>query len=86
MLCYDVRDPKRLNKVYKMMNGYGDPVQYSVFLCDLSDTEMVYMKRDLTELLNLNEDRVIIVNTGKGDKIQTMGEPLKHSRESAIIV
>ena len=91
IVCYDVTDPKRLNKTYKKMNGYGDPVQYSVFQCELSDMELLYMQDDLKEILNLQEDRVLIVNTGPsendiGKHILTMGVPLQSRGESAIII
>ena len=36
LVCYDVSDPKRLARTYREMNGFGDPAQYSVFICDLS--------------------------------------------------
>ena len=88
LVCYDVSDPKRLTKTYKLMQGYGDPVQYSVFVCDLSGTELVYMKRDLTELLNLAEDRVLVVDTGPNGhkRMFSMGASLKGGREPVIIV
>ena len=74
-------DPRRLARTYRLMQGYGDPVQYSVFLCELSGVELVYMRRDLTDLLNMGEDRVMVADTGPvengGRHIFTMGSPLK---------
>ena len=32
LVCYDVREPKRLRQTYRTMLGYGDPLQYSVFV------------------------------------------------------
>jgi CRISPR-associated protein Cas2 len=49
------------------MNGFGQPVQYSVFVCDLSPTQRVHLEAALTEILNLKEDRVLIVDTGPTD-------------------
>lgn len=91
IVCYDVADPKRLIKTYKKMNGYGDPVQYSVFQCELSDVELLYMQDDLKEILDLQEDRVLIVNTGSAGNniskhILTMGTPLKSRGDSAIVI
>ena len=57
-------DPQRLARTYRLMPGYGDPVQYSVFLRELSRMELVYMRLDLTDLLNMGEDGVIVVDTG----------------------
>ncbi|MDD4792699.1 MAG: CRISPR-associated endonuclease Cas2, partial [Firmicutes bacterium] len=36
IVCYDISDPKRLRKMYRTMRGFGDPLQKSVFTCDLS--------------------------------------------------
>ena len=89
-VAYDVSDPQRLAKTYKKMNGYGEPVQYSVFMCDLNDSEIIIMREELERLLNLSEDRVLIINTGStdksGDKVRTMGMPLNIQREAAIVI
>ena len=72
------------------MLGYEDPIQYSVFVCDLSNTELVYMRQDLTSLLNLNADRVLVVDLGpveSSDKrVIPMGAPLHAGRESSIVI
>mgnify|MGYP000653098870 CR=1 FL=1 len=44
VVCYDVREPKRLRKMHHTLLGYGDPLQYSVFVCDLSAAERVLME------------------------------------------
>ncbi|MCZ2206830.1 CRISPR-associated endonuclease Cas2 [Cylindrospermopsis raciborskii] len=31
LICYDIRDSKRWRKVYKLLEGYRDRVQYSIF-------------------------------------------------------
>ena len=52
---------------------------------------MTYLKRDLTELLNLNEDRVLVVDTGSADSdynkhLHIMGAQLLGDSEPAIII
>ena len=72
IISYDIADSKRLRKVYKTMRGHGDPLQYSVFRCELSDTELQKLKDTLWPILNLSEDRVMIVDlgpaAGRGDE------------------
>ncbi len=65
MVAYDVSDAKRLRKTYRTMHGFGDPVQYSLFVCDLSATEKQLMVERLSQLLNLSEDRVLIADLGE---------------------
>lgn len=89
-VCYDVSDPQRLARTYKKMQGYGDPVQYSVFACNLSAKEVVYMKEDLGRILNLDEDRVIIIDSGSADRsggrVSTMGVQRSFADEDSAIV
>ena len=39
LVAYDVADAKRLKKTHRTMHGFGDPLQYSLFLCALSAIE-----------------------------------------------
>ncbi|HBI56509.1 MAG TPA: CRISPR-associated endonuclease Cas2 [Firmicutes bacterium] len=64
IVCYDISDAKRLAKVYKKMRGFGDPVQYSVFKCDLSPQEKVMLIIAINELINNKEDRIMIIKVG----------------------
>ncbi|WP_396214696.1 CRISPR-associated endonuclease Cas2 [Gemmatimonas sp.] len=64
LVTYDVADAKRLRRTYKAMHGFGDPVQYSVFLCDLSAVEKQLLLERLHSLLNWGHDRVLIVDLG----------------------
>jgi len=36
IVTYDIRDPKRWRRIFKIMNGYGEWVQLSVFQCRMS--------------------------------------------------
>ena len=91
VVCYDVSDPDRCRTTYGLMQGYGDHIQYSVFLCELSAMELTYLKRDLTETLNLNQDRAIIVDTGPADndhekRFYAIGTQIINDREPAVII
>ena len=91
LVCYDVADSKRLARTYKKMNGFGEPAQYSVFICDLSPKERVLLEGALTEILNLKEDRVLIVDMGpsegRGTKSLTMlGNARELPRRITVVV
>lgn len=78
VVCYDIADAKRLRAVHKKMRGYGDPVQYSVFRCDLSPAERTLLVEALTELIHHREDRVMLIDIGPTDGrgrecIETLG-------------
>ncbi|CAN5245225.1 CRISPR-associated endonuclease Cas2 [soil metagenome] len=60
MVCYDVRDAKRLRKCAKHMEGYGVRVQYSIFRCWMSPRESARLRWELTEILK-PEDEVLLI-------------------------
>jgi len=60
LVCYDVRDPKRLRKCAKHMEGYGERVQYSVFRCWMGKLEVERLRWELTALL-ASEDEVMLI-------------------------
>lgn len=81
LISYDITCPKRYRRIYKTMRGHGEPLQYSVFRCELTDMELQLLKQTLWPDLNLNEDRVMIVDLGpidgRGDDcIEFWGEPI----------
>ena len=39
VVSYDISDDKRRTKIHNTLKSYGQRVQYSVFECDLTDTQ-----------------------------------------------
>jgi len=64
IVTYDICDDKRLRAVFRLMRGYGDHMQYSVFRCELSDLEKVELIGQLTDIINMNEDQVLFFPLG----------------------
>jgi CRISPR-associated protein Cas2 len=78
VVCYDIREPKRLRKTHETMLGYGDPLQYSVFVCDLSMAECQLMEEALRRVVKLPEDWVHIIDLGPArgralERIRSLG-------------
>lgn len=91
IVAYDISDAKRLRRVFKKMNGFGEPLQYSVFACDLSRKERVLLEEALTEIINLQEDRVLIIDTGPcrgraGGALKTLGRQLVPEARDVTVV
>jgi CRISPR-associated protein Cas2 len=61
LVCYDIRNPKRLRKAAKHIEGYGTRMQYSVFRCWLSPPQMQRLKWELTEKIVKPEDDVMFI-------------------------
>lgn len=60
LVTYDVRDDARLRRVARLMEGYGERLQYSVFRCRLSGTEMERLRWELTRLVAA-EDEILVI-------------------------
>lgn len=65
LVAYDIRDERRLRQVAVCMEGYGTRIQYSVFVCDLSDRERIALRSDVEQLMKLSEDSVMVVDLGQ---------------------
>ena len=64
LIAYDIAHPRRLRLTCKVMEGYGDRLQYSVFLCDLSDAEFAQWERDIRLVIDLGEDSIVVIDIG----------------------
>jgi CRISPR-associated protein Cas2 len=92
LIAYDVADPKRLRYTYRKLCGFGTPLQYSVFRCELAPMQLQKLKEGLWTILNLAEDRVMVVNLGpvgaRGDDcVEFWGNPrIEPPTRTAVII
>ena len=78
VVCYDICDPKRLRAVYRLMRSFGDHLQYSVFLCELSPNQKVRLVTSLEQVIKPTEDQVLFLDLGFQDperRIEALGVP-----------
>ncbi len=40
LLCYDIREPRRLQKIYQYVRKHAYPVQYSIWLLECTPTQL----------------------------------------------
>ncbi|PYU67631.1 MAG: CRISPR-associated endonuclease Cas2, partial [Acidobacteria bacterium] len=59
LVCYDICDEKRLKKVFKAMRGFGDHLQYSVFECQFTPSDLVRCREALRGIIKHSEDQVL---------------------------
>jgi len=91
LVSYDICSDRRLRKVYRIMNGYGDPVQYSIFVCELSRREKAELQDKLGAVLNCAEDQVLIVHLGPAaghgtSCFETLGKALAPGARRVVVV
>ena len=91
LICYDICDDKRLRKVFQIMRGYGDHLQYSVFECQLTASDLARCRAALAATINHKVDQVLFVNLGpaegRGERVITaLGKPYTAVDSPCIIV
>ena len=60
LISYDIRDPARWRKVYKLIRGFGERVQYSVFRCRLSQRELAQLRWELEKRLDAVDSLLVV--------------------------
>ncbi len=58
VVAYDIPDDRRRLRVAKILLGYGERVQYSVFECRITKVQYLRMKERLDDVIDPVEDRV----------------------------
>ena len=91
IVSYDICEPKRLRQVFKTLRGWGDHLQYSVFECQLTKTDLVRLRAKLSEIIHQTEDQVLFVDLGpaegRGERvISAIGKPYVHMDAPLIVV
>lgn len=91
LVCYDISDPRRLRKIYRLMRGFGEHWQYSVFRCELSEARKVQLLSRVDEIINHQEDQVLVAPLGPAGgknegRIEVVGRRLNHSEHKAKVI
>lgn len=64
LVAYDIRHPRRLRRVHRLASDYGEALQYSVFVCDLTTVELIALRQKLLEEMKSTEDSIGIFDLG----------------------
>jgi len=91
LVCYDIRHPKRLRRVFTVMKGYGEHWQFSIFFCVLKDIDRVRLQSDLEREMNQKEDQIMIVDLGPDEQqareaTTVLGQPLAQTSTGTVVV
>lgn len=89
LIAYDISDPARLRRVCNLMKDFGTRLQYSVFLCDLSEMEIAQWRAKIHTTIALSVDSVIQVDLGAlgaASSIVTIGVPRRLPPDNRSVV
>lgn len=76
VVSYDISSSRRRRKVMKVLEGYGERVQYSVFECNLAPKKIEEMRRHLAKLISPKDSlRIYFLSADDVKRILRMGDP-----------
>ena len=90
IVAYDIGDPRRWRRVFRLMDGYGEWVQLSVFQCRLSRRRRIELKLALSEIIDHAQDHVVMLDLGPAagirPRVESLGKPLTVVERGPVIV
>ncbi len=90
VISYDISQPRRWRRVFRVMKGYGEWLQLSVFQCRLSRTRVLQLEEALRDAMNQDEDHVLILDIGPAEgiapQVRSLGKRFEPVAREAVIV
>jgi CRISPR-associated protein Cas2 len=93
IVAYDIADPVRLRRVHRIVRDFGDPLQYSVFACQLGEKDRAVLEARLLEAMNAQVDQVLFADLGPvrrehddPPRCDTLGRPLGSPPARVLVV
>ncbi len=78
IVTYDIADARRWRAVFKLMHGYGEWLQLSVFQCRLTRSRSVDLVARLQASIAAAEDYVMVIDVGPAQncapRVQSIGK------------
>ncbi len=56
LICYDIAEPKRLNRLHRHLKKWAAPLQYSVFLMSGDERQLERCMQQAAKIINSTED------------------------------
>jgi CRISPR-associated protein Cas2 len=87
IIAYDIPNDKRRTKVHKMLCGFGEWTQYSLFECFLDAKELVRLRARLQDLVDPEEDsiRLYPLCSDCKDSVETIGSKAPEQKITFIL-
>jgi len=73
LICYDIADPKRLNKVHRTVSQHAMPVQYSVFHLHATPAQIEELLATLRHIIDPQQDDIRVYPLPRQPEFVTMG-------------
>lgn len=80
IVTYDIADERRWRSIFRLMHGYGEWLQLSVFQCRLTRARRIDLQAALTAAMHMTEDHVMLIDVGPADGVAPRVESLGKRR------
>ncbi|MEN9544624.1 MAG: hypothetical protein RLZZ598_1457 [Pseudomonadota bacterium] len=78
IVTYDISDARRWRAVFRLMHGYGEWLQLSVFQCRLTGARRAELLGRLRSAISSTEDHVMVIDIGRAEscepRVQSLGK------------
>ncbi|MGW0036105.1 CRISPR-associated endonuclease Cas2 [Gordonia sp. NPDC003376] len=79
LVAYDVVDDLRRTRLAKLLESYGDRIQYSVFLIDLTAAQEVRLRKSAIAKIDISVDSIVFCRLGDAagaaqDRLEFVGK------------
>lgn len=90
IVAYDISDPKRWRRVFRLMEGFGEWLQLSIFQCRLSAVRHAELVQFLDGIIHHENDHVVLMDIGVVDqlapRIVSLGKKYNPIERRTVIV
>jgi len=90
LVTYDIANPKRWRRVFRLMQGFGEWLQLSVFQCRLSMQRHAELIALLDGIIHHADDHVILLDVGPADgvtpRVVSLGKSFSAVAREPVIV
>jgi CRISPR-associated protein Cas2 len=90
IVAYDITDPKRWRRVFRLMKGYGEWLQLSVFQCRMSRTRHAELIALLDGIIHPTHDHIVLMDLGPAagvkPRVVSLGKTFDAIGHAPIIV
>lgn len=74
LICYDVRDPRRLSRFHRFLKRHAVPVQYSVFCYQGSAAQLGRLVREMESRIDRKADDVRVYQLPEQPHFEGLGK------------
>jgi len=71
IVTYDIADDKRWRRLFKVMHGYGEWLQLSVFQCRLTRARQAELIHLVEGILDHKKDHLLMLDVGPVENVRT---------------